>query len=142
YSNTAAGNYSFAAGRQAKANHNGAFVWADHTFVDFASTGVNQFLIRASGGVGINTNDPRGPLHLLGTAAPPAGLAANNNGLLLGSNGTASYKWIQSYGGSLSLNPAGNNVGIGTIAPGQALSVAGNIHILNAGNGLIFPDGT
>ncbi len=58
YGNTAAGNYSFAAGTQAKANHTGAFVWGDNTFADFASTGNNQFLIRASGGVGIGTNAP------------------------------------------------------------------------------------
>jgi hypothetical protein len=54
--NTAAGNYGFAAGRRAKANHDGAFVWADSTDADFASTANNQFLIRATGGVGINTN--------------------------------------------------------------------------------------
>jgi hypothetical protein len=51
-------NYSFAAGRQAKANHTGAFVWADSTAADFASTSSNQFLIRASGGVGIGTANP------------------------------------------------------------------------------------
>jgi hypothetical protein len=56
--NTAAGDYSFAAGRRAQANHNGSFVWADSTDADFASTGDDQFLIRASGGVGIGTNSP------------------------------------------------------------------------------------
>ena len=58
FTNTAAGNKSFAAGNQAKANHQGTFVWADSTLADFASTDTNQFLIRANGGVGINTNDP------------------------------------------------------------------------------------
>jgi hypothetical protein len=58
YYNTASGNYSFAAGRRAKANHTGTFVWADSTNADFASTGANQFLIRAAGGVGIGTNSP------------------------------------------------------------------------------------
>lgn len=58
--NVTSGSYSFAAGRQAKANHDGAFVWADNTTVDFASTGTNQFLIRASGGLGLNTNSPEG----------------------------------------------------------------------------------
>ncbi|MFC1805743.1 tail fiber domain-containing protein, partial [Planctomycetota bacterium] len=60
YDNTAAGGLSFAAGRRAKSNHQGAFVWADSTDADFASTANDQFLIRASGGVGINTNDPAG----------------------------------------------------------------------------------
>jgi hypothetical protein len=47
--------YAFAAGRRAHANHTGTFVWADSTAADFASTGPNQFLIRASGGVFINS---------------------------------------------------------------------------------------
>ncbi len=58
YLNTAAGNYSFAAGNQAQALHTGAFVWADATGSPFASTSANQFLVRANGGVGINTNNP------------------------------------------------------------------------------------
>jgi hypothetical protein len=58
--NTAGGDYSLAAGYRAKANHAGTFVWADSTFADFASTANNQFLIRAAGGVGINTNNPNG----------------------------------------------------------------------------------
>ncbi len=64
-----AGSYSFAAGRRAKATHAGALVWADSTNADFASTSSNQFLIRASGGVGIGTNAPghtldvNGPIH-------------------------------------------------------------------------------
>ncbi len=48
--NTAQGDYSFAAGRRAKANHTGAFVWADSTDADFASTADNQFAVRATGG--------------------------------------------------------------------------------------------
>jgi len=46
-------DYAFAAGRRAKANHAGSFVWADSTDADFASEGVNQFRIRASGGVDV-----------------------------------------------------------------------------------------
>lgn len=58
--NSAAGAYAFAAGHLAEAGHNGSFVWADNAGSAFASTGENQFLIRASGGVGIGTNDPLG----------------------------------------------------------------------------------
>ena len=54
--NTAGGEVSFAAGRRAKATNDGTFVWADHTEADFGSTTSDQFLVRASGGVGINTN--------------------------------------------------------------------------------------
>ncbi|MCP4569403.1 MAG: hypothetical protein GY841_17650 [FCB group bacterium] len=46
-------NYSFAAGRRAKALHDGSFVWADSTDADFSSTGPNQFSIRAENGVRI-----------------------------------------------------------------------------------------
>ena len=53
-------NQAFAAGSFARANHTGAFVWADSTVGYFASTAANQFLIRATGGVGINTNNPNG----------------------------------------------------------------------------------
>ena len=66
-SDTASGNYSFAAGRRAKANHHGTFVWADSTDADFASTGDNQFLIRASGGIGIGTTSPQGALDVSST---------------------------------------------------------------------------
>jgi hypothetical protein len=56
--NRANGSLSFAAGFRAKADHKGSFVWADSTAADFATTAINQFLIRASGGVGIGTNAP------------------------------------------------------------------------------------
>ena len=38
------------------AGDEGTFVWADSQNADFVSTGVNQFLIRANGGFGFNTN--------------------------------------------------------------------------------------
>jgi hypothetical protein len=56
--NRAAGQGSLAAGSRAKAMHDGAFVWADAQSSDFASTGPNQFLIRAQGGVGIGVPNP------------------------------------------------------------------------------------
>ena len=49
--NSAAGNYSFAAGNGAQALSQGCFVWADDNGGTFASTGQNQFDVRASGGV-------------------------------------------------------------------------------------------
>lgn len=67
--NAASGDFSFAAGRQAKVYHQSSFVWADSpngSGLDFASTSTNQFLIRASGGVGIGTNSPAAALHVVG----------------------------------------------------------------------------
>jgi hypothetical protein len=59
FANEASGTNSFAAGFQAVAGHAGTFVWSDmSTANEFASTANNQFLIRAIGGVGINTNNP------------------------------------------------------------------------------------
>ena len=77
-SNAAGGDQSFAAGfratvRDAAASGDadgdeGTFVWADTAppFAPFVSTGANQFLIRAGGGVGINTNAPAFPLDVNG----------------------------------------------------------------------------
>lgn len=79
--NTAAGDYSFASGRRAKANHQGAFVWADSLDSDFASTAGNQFLVRAAGGVGINTTNP--------------GATLDVNGSLRVGNGTTVFKNLQ-----------------------------------------------
>lgn len=67
--NTAAGQSSFAAGHRAKALHKGSFVWGDATESDVASTAEDQFLIRASGGVGINTTSTDAAL----TVAPAIG---------------------------------------------------------------------
>ena len=80
-------NYTFAAGRRAKANHPGGFVWADNTDVDYATTSSNQFLIRAGGGVGIGTNNPQSALHVAGTVTADnfAGSGAGLTGI--GSSG-------------------------------------------------------
>jgi len=63
--NRANGDHSMAAGARASAIHEGTFVWADNSSViGFSSTGANQYLIRAVGGVGIGTNNPAADLHL------------------------------------------------------------------------------
>ena len=54
----------------------GSFIWADSTDADFISTGPDQFLIRAGGGMGINTAAPQSSLHLVdGTASGGQGNA-------------------------------------------------------------------
>lgn len=75
-------NSTLAAGSGAKARHRGSWVWADNAAGfdlsgdfsggSFASTGTNQFLVRASGGVGINTNNPQATLHVRGNIAADA----------------------------------------------------------------------
>jgi|GEM_PF-1386943 len=67
YLNQASGGYSFAAGTQAEAAHLGSFVWSDSQVdSNFTSTGADQFLVEASGGVGINTNSPAQALDVNG----------------------------------------------------------------------------
>ncbi len=92
-SNAAGGQFSFAAGRRAKVRtaaqvgggdldgDQGTFVWADSTNADFTSTGPNQFLVRATGGMGLNLNSPAHPLHV-GTNA------GNGNGAHVTAGGT------------------------------------------------------
>jgi hypothetical protein len=49
--NAAEGDTSFAAGRRAKANHHGSFVWGDSTEGDVNSSSEDQFIVRANGGI-------------------------------------------------------------------------------------------
>lgn len=62
-STTANGVDSMSAGFGSVAKHDGSFVWGDRSTDDpFSTTAKNQFLIRATGGVGINTTNPASPL--------------------------------------------------------------------------------
>lgn len=76
--NSANGLNSMATGYRAKAEHNGSFVWADNTDEDFVTTNDNQFIIRASGGVGIGTNNPSGLLEIRGEGGDSVVIFPNN----------------------------------------------------------------
>ena len=91
--NTAAGGYSFAVGRRAKANQAGVFVWADSTDADFASTGANQFLIRATGGVGIGTNSPEVALQVDQDTEVASFTGNNNQGFRISGTNT-NDRWV------------------------------------------------
>lgn len=79
--NTAAGSHSLAAGRRAKALHDGSFVWGDSTDLDFSSSAPDQFLIRASGGVGIDrTPDPAMKLDVNGAVRASDTIEATSGG--------------------------------------------------------------
>ena len=54
--NTALGDYSLAAGRRAKANNKGCFVWGDSSSADVTCNNDNRWVARASGGVYFYTN--------------------------------------------------------------------------------------
>jgi hypothetical protein len=101
--NCAGGDFSWVGGRRARTRpgneagdgtctansgdsdgDNGTFVWADATGVDFTSTGPNQFLTLASGGVGFNT--PSIPAHA-DLVVAQRGTAIANVDLLLRTSG-------------------------------------------------------
>lgn len=130
YFNSASGDYSFAAGTFAKANHSGTFVWADALFGEFTSTGTNQFLIRASGGVGIGTASPQGQLQVnggtvlhssaSGTVTPDSASSSNLLNIMVG-------------GGS---NPVATNGALNGISFYEAAGAAAVLSLGYDGSGL------
>jgi hypothetical protein len=164
--NTAAGDYSFAAGRRAKANHSGAFVWGDSTDADFTSTAANQFLIRASGGVGIGTGSPQARLDIQGgansdgTNDPKAialswtgggfrhwirtrhnafGITGNAIDFFTNSSVNAGDSSAPGVGNQLVLSLDGANVGVGTTAAVSKLQVqGGDLYLSSPGQGVIL----
>jgi len=148
YDNLAEGVYSLAAGQQAQARNQGAFVWADSQNTPFASTANDQFLIRAQGGVGIGTANPEQELSVfaglnLDQASQNAGFLNNGNtngyGLSFGissgegiasqrsggSRATGLYglQFYTDFGNRMTILQDGN-VGIGTNGPAAALEIA------------------
>lgn len=108
--NYVGGGVSFAAGSRAGATNDWAFVWSDGTA--FGSTSNKQFLVRSTGGVGINTNNP-----------------GTNSLAVLGSVHFASGSLTISNQSTLQLMvSAAGGVGINTNDPGtNTLLVRGNI---------------
>ena len=172
HNNRAGGKYSFAAGYRARVRDaaqsgdsngdEGTFVWNDRSQVtgldgsdadNFTSTGPNQFLIRANGGVGIGTNSPdtNTPLTLQARSGFNDVLALNDN--------TGSKKWHWNMpGGDLNFTESGiadhrlylqkgGNVGLGTNTPSSKLalssySTAANTYItLKSAGGNQYPTG-
>jgi trimeric autotransporter adhesin len=135
--NDATGNNSFASGWHAKAISSGTFIWADASGSDFTSTAANQFLIRATGGVGIGTAAPQTPLHVAGASGITLGVSATSGGytalridLSSVSNGYAELQAIKQSGasyGNLILETVGGSVGIGKSNPASTLDVNGTI---------------
>ena len=145
----------------------GTFVWADSQSSDFESTGPDQFLVRADGGVAINTNGPRGVLTVEGegkwnpsigngygdfhVGSADYGLAigvANGPGLGAGAvrlwpkggNEAIVFTTADSYPDrTLTLSDAGL-VGVRRNPASNALEVAGNASKTSAGSWLANSD--
>jgi hypothetical protein len=134
--NVASGTSSFAAGSRAQAITGGSFVWADSSSAStFSSIANNQFLIRASGGVGIGTaQTPPGGLRVASGGLAVTGASSPNYpgaaGVFVEKLGTpAGAVYAYDYNASapllLALNSPGGNVGIGTLTPAYKLDVNG-----------------
>jgi trimeric autotransporter adhesin len=125
-----AASSAFAAGTRAKANHTGAFVWADSTDQNFASTAANQFLVRAAGGVGIGTASPGAALDVRTTSGTGNAIrfgyyTGGEGNLIAGPSrvGIATGDMVE----RISIPQSTGNVGLGTLSPSQKLHVIGNI---------------
>ncbi len=152
--NIASGDFSLAAGWKARAAHNGAFVWADSANAAFASTDIDQFLIRAGGGVGIGTAAPQDALEVSGGVVT---LDTGSGGALTGIRirEDDALRWTLLYrtwqdddleiydetrGRQAMIFKAGTGyVGIATPDPTSMLTVNGAIE---STAGFKFPDGT
>lgn len=148
--NVAGGSYSLAAGRQAVVRPAGAggsgdtdgdegtFVWSDGQGVPFTSTGANQFLVRAQGGVGINTNAPSSALDVNGTVTAA--------GLRLTTSPTSGYVLMSDAAGNGSWQPVAGSAG-GTVTQvdtgagltGGPITGTGTVSVASGGiaNGMI-----
>ncbi len=134
FTNAAGGDFSLAAGRQAKVRDatqsgdvdgdEGTFVWADSTPADFTSTGPDQFLIRASGGVGIGTTAPLSTLHVVGTGR----WFGSSTGTLLrvSQSGTGAAMSVSGSGGSGPAMDVKGTVKLGDSSSVNKLDVWGN----------------
>jgi hypothetical protein len=125
FSNTATTN-AFAAGTQAKATNSGAFVWSDNSSEnDFGSTANNQFLIRAAGGLGINTNNPgTNALSVAGSASISGNLNVGSiNGRTFLSSYATTFSFVQNNGSTGQILSFGNTT-VATFVqrPGAAIT--------------------
>ncbi len=141
-SNFAAGDYSLAAGFRAKAYFDGDFVWADSTDADFGPSAANQFVVRATGGVGLGTGGPANQLHVtesLNLSATPGNHVAQIENTSTGNSGDVLALKIGYTGTPVDSNNyitffKGNDASVGSIegngSGGVVLAGSGNLIVL------------
>ena len=139
--NRAAGVASFAAGHDAKAIHDGTFVWNDRSIIvdndSLVSTGPNQFLIRAAGGVGIGTNAPITRFHVVRSANSVAN--AENHVALIDNSSTGTSADVLALRIARTTNPESTNVFASFLYSGTA---AGHIRGNGSGGVELFSSGS
>jgi hypothetical protein len=124
--NIASGSNSVAAGSGAEAIHVGSFVWSDGTGPGghFTSTNDRQFLINASGGVGIGTNSPNKQLSVAGSMEIGTG-AGDYQHLRVGGGNSSGFLY-----GSYPFYGDGIHIGYNYYAD------ASNHHVINSGGAM------
>ena len=137
YHNIADWYTSFAAGSEAQALHSGAFVWADFSGGPFASTGNNQFLIRARGNVGINKNNPATALDVNGVVTATSFSGSGSGITDLPSSALAAnpiFNGTDTFAGVVIATNTANQLGgtfTGTLSGNMGNFTAGNLSVLN-----------
>jgi hypothetical protein len=136
--NIAQGEHSVAMGRHAQALHDGSFVWSDGSGFATSTTDTNQFLIQATGGVGIGTESPAHQLDVHGDRIQLSEdgtgdwIAMRTDGSLLDFSFAGANLAIKSdvAGEHVLINPASTNfLGVGTWVPEERLHVNGRIYV-------------
>ncbi len=107
--NVASGDYSFAAGVDAKALHDGSFVWTG-AGPGLTSIAEGQFLANAVGGVGFNDVPPAGGFHVV---------AGSSTRLITGTT------MLLQAGGDISINCGGSSTE--TVTANRTSSVGGSL---------------
>lgn len=137
YGNKASARYALAAGRTAKAIHDGSFVWGDSTAATVSSTAPNQFVVRAGNGLVLPTNATSAKPVSIGELYRDNGLVAwgkvvGGSGAITDDYGVVSVvrTGVGTYAITLSAVTAGG--GASMIPVVTALAPGGTIRIANA----------
>ena len=133
--NIAGGEYSFAAGQQAQAQHQGAFVWADSQNASFTDSGQDTFNVRAQGGVNFVTGgkgmtiDGQPVLANNGTGAILSGTFTGNG------SGLTSLNPANLSGGTANISILGNATTATTATTATSVTSVGGVTAANVASG-------
>jgi hypothetical protein len=131
--NLAQGAHSLAAGRRAKAYHDGSFVWADAIDVDFASTGDNQFVARATGGFKFWVDTGATGLRLFPAEDASYGTTVNVLAGHGGNHATAGVVGATISGGGTEAYNNSVTADLGTVGGGSGNTASGNYATVSGG---------
>jgi hypothetical protein len=133
-SNLAGGDASFAGGTRARVRDavgagiaggdKGTFAWADSTAGDFISTGVNQFAVRAGGGVILNSTAAPGSAGDLVVGARSGG-DVDSDIILLTRNGKSGDFWFKDSNSSFHLSATATGANFLETTTGALLTTGG-----------------